>query len=331
MSTTFGQADHHYAVDQAAYFRTYPKPLTEMEKRFARLLERHDTGLKDQVERAFKQWNSIVRGHLRDETALKLTVGDDMQAVPVRVRDGLPKPLADILAGFDERVWSFLLNRGVLEGSGQGLAYLQDEFEWLSAWEPISPSPAQFDEVQNTSLLIGCLLEEIRKLNILEQIRAINQDVLGAYFFRVPEVQLYWMVIGFFAGWLGVPPDALTVSVAAHELAHAYTHLGRDLNREQWDTVAFAQTENAIVEGLAQFYTHVICKKLESRFPAAYHAYEALLSIQSGPYTIHKEWLKDSDAAGEVIRYSMVECRSKRIKDIASFELVRQKHLSELT
>ncbi len=39
--------------------------------------------LKTQVHRAFRQWNLIVRDYMRNETGLRLTVGDDRQGVPV--------------------------------------------------------------------------------------------------------------------------------------------------------------------------------------------------------------------------------------------------------
>jgi hypothetical protein len=91
---------------------------------------------------------------------------------------------------------------------------------------------------------------------------------LGAYFFRVPEVHLYWMVIGLVAGVLGISVESLTVVVAAHELAHAYTHLGRDIDGKRWDTEEFARADLNIVEGIAQFYTEVVSRKLEPRNPA---------------------------------------------------------------
>jgi hypothetical protein len=64
--------------------------------------------------------------------------------------------------------------------------------------------------------------------------------VLGAYFFRIPQIRLYWVVIGIAARTLGVAVEALTIVVLAHELARAYTHLGRDIDNERWDTGHFA-------------------------------------------------------------------------------------------
>jgi len=62
-------------------------------------------------------------------------------------------------------------------------------------------------------------------------------------------------VIGVCAGWLGVPVEELAAVVLAHELAHAYTHLGRDVDGRRWEAQAFRDGEHAPKEGLAQYYT----------------------------------------------------------------------------
>jgi hypothetical protein len=63
-----------------------------------------------------------------------------------------------------------------------------------------------------------------------------------------------------------------------------------------------------------------IDNELESRIPAAFVAYQQLLKLQSGAYTIHTRWVPENQAAGEIIRVSMIEGRSQGIRDIESFE-----------
>jgi hypothetical protein len=55
-------------------------------------------------------------------------------------------------------------------------------------------------------------------------------------------------------------------------------------------TEAFARADLHIAEGIAQFYTEVICRKMQGRFPAADNAHRALLHYQSGPYRVHEAW-----------------------------------------
>ncbi len=204
-----------------------------LERRFEEFLKGHEPGLKGRVERAFKQWNNILRDYLRNETGLRLTVGDDTQAVPVRIDDGLPVSFARFVETVDERTWSLLLNRGLLQEGVRATKFVQRGFEWISKWCGGEPSAAEYDEFRHVFTFLYVLLRRLRGLDFIEKMKAIQEDVLGAYFFRVPEVHLYWMVIGFLSGVLGVSVEALTVVVAAHELAHAYTHLGRDIGRRE--------------------------------------------------------------------------------------------------
>jgi hypothetical protein len=127
------------------------------------------------------------------------------------------------------------------------------------------------------------------------------------------------VVIGITARTLGVSIEALTIVVLAHELAHAYTHLGRDIDNERWKTGHFAGSDLDIVEGLAQFYTKIICTRLRDRMPTALQAYEALLKEQSGPYKAHLKWVESDERGGEIIRVSMIECRSRGITASQNF------------
>ena len=167
------------------------------------------------------------------------------------------------------------------------------------------------------------LLSALQRIEIGKKLGGISEDILRAYFFRVPEVHLYWMVIGLVAGVLGITAESLTVVVATHELAHAYSHLGRDIDGKKWETEAFARADLNIVEGIAQFYTEVVGRKLETRNPAVLPAHQKLTEIQQGPYRVHQEWAKQKSAgkdtllpqAGEIVRATLVQCRSRGVDD----------------
>jgi hypothetical protein len=182
--------------------------------------------------------------------------------------------------------------------------------------------------------LVRELLKELHKIELQKKLSEIHEDVLGAYFFRVPEIYIYWMAIGLVCSTLQVDAESLTVVVVLHELAHAYSHLGRDIDSNRWDVESFARADLRIVEGIAQFYTGAICQKMGERYPAALSAFEALLRIQSGPYLVHKGWMKApgkdtlSPRAGEVVRASMVECQTLGIQDYGEFLLsVEHSHM----
>ena len=179
--------------------------------------------------------------------------------------------------------------------------------------------PAVANDIRRVRETATNWLRKLDERNTVKQVIGIEEDVLGAYFFRIPQIRLYWVVIGITARTLGVAVEALTIVVLAHELAHAYTHLGRDIDNERWDTGHFADSDLDIVEGLAQFYTKVICTRLQDRMPAALQAYEALLKEQSGPYRAHLNWVESDERGGEIVRVSMIECRSRGITASSNF------------
>lgn len=292
---------------------------TELDLFLRKLLEAYQA--RERTDRAFRQWNQIVREHVRAETALKLSVGDEQRSVPVKVVDGLPKPFADAVRSFDdEMVWWLALRLPALKEAGDLLDQIVARFPAiaLALFEGELPFVG-VREVNGTRQLLKQLATWQRAQELLTRIRAINTDVLGAYFFRRREIHLYWMVIGVVARTLGMPTEDLAVVVLAHEMAHAYTHLGRDIDDQEWGTENYARADQFIVEGLAQFYTRAVCKRLESRQPGPKRAFEALLKGQPKAYTCFEGWAKDHPQCGEIVRFAMIDARSRGITAYGEF------------
>jgi hypothetical protein len=291
--------------------------------------------MPERVERAFRQWNLILRDYMRNETALRLSVGEESQTVVVRIVAGVPRPMLEVVRGQEAEVW-LLLHRPLIEKTRDGLtAVLRAWNRPLPTWTPglkLSFTPSE-DETRNTLEYVRRLAELGNELELLKRFAKIDQDILGAYFFRAPRpcIELYWMSIGLFAAAIGVSPEALTVVVATHELAHAYTHLGRDIDSHQWDTRAFARSDIALVEGLAQFYTQVICDQLKPRMPEARVAFDRLLDLQAPAYKAHKGWAKDLPNAGEIVRVSMIQARATRVTYYPHFQDVLDAQAGQLS
>lgn len=316
--TAWGHEGRHYAASAPEASRAAHRFHGEAESRWTRALEQASPGIRESVERSSRQWNTILRDYLRTETALRLTVGGESHSVPVKVVDGMPKCFADVMQEFEGLEW-LLLNRPAVEAAVSGTEFMRNHVDTAHATmaERAGPSDAtEIDRVHQTAKAWLVTLDEARVVN---KIIGVDEDVLGAYFFRIPEIRLYWVVIGITARALGVSADALTIVVLAHELAHAYTHLGRDIDNERWETERFAAADLNIVEGLAQFYTQVICQRLEPRMPAALKAFRALLEKQSGPYKAHCKWVGSDEGGGEIVRVSMIECRSRGITASSEF------------
>ena len=273
--------------------------------------------LKEDVQRTVRRWNQTVRSHLRDETGFRLAHGNSRSSVPVVVSDGIPRPFWE----FADR-WSglapILLRLPLLEKTSEGLRFVAESREIL---DPIIkggnwPDRAELsnDHVLGTQSYVDALIDRVKREEAVDQMTSSPEDVLGCYFFLIPRVHLFWMPIGIISLSLGLSVESVTVVVLAHELAHAYTHLGRDIDGGVWRTKDFANSDLRIVEGLAEHYAEVICKRLEYSLPSAITAFDVLSKKSSPIYTDYKNWLtgKPRKSPGEVMRAAMLAFRQSR-------------------
>ena len=297
-------------------------------RRWIEQLEHYQPDLQQRVKRTIDQWNLIVRDQLRNETALRLNIecksnhaeNKNIQ-IPIKVVDGLPEPLIDVLTRYSEQA-PILLNEKAFTDTAKGLDIAIEQF---SALQTLCPSHLSSIDLGNASGWFQQILEQLKQLDLKQRLRSLDQDILGAYFFNAPRVEIYWAAIGIFAQLYSISIEGLCLVVLAHELAHAYTHRGKDIDGTTWKTEDFGYADLHIVEGLAQFYTKTVCEKLAARFPAALEAYQALLQTQSPVYTEHEQWIKDHPHLKEAVRFSMIQCRSEGIVRYGDFMEVLQR------
>ena len=183
--------------------------------------------------------------------------------VPIRVVGGLPEPLSKRIRA-DDILAVLALNSSLLSGVVDGTKIMETVWGRL---EQQCKGPAQKTEVRHVRESAEEWLPQVERRGIHKVLYDINEDVLGAYFFKIGEIRIYWLAIAIFSALWSVPIEALTFVVLAHELAHAYTHLGYDIDEQDWPTENFASTDVAIVEGLAQFYSEVVCENLKTQLP----------------------------------------------------------------
>jgi hypothetical protein len=119
------------------------------------------------------------------------------------------------------------------------------------------------------------------------------------------------MAHALFAAAFGIRIEDLTLVTLAHELAHAYSHLGRDADGRVWLDPGFGQSDKAVIEGLAQHYAAIVSERLTERANGASGAYRKLLEHQSGPYRAHETWFTASDSQrAEIVRFAMLRARN---------------------
>ena len=102
-----------------------------------------------------------------------------------------------------------------------------------------------------------------------------------------------------------------------HELAHAYTHVGLDSNRSRWED-DFWSCNRAILEGPAQYYTHMTATALkeERGYDRVWTAYDQLTQLQKANgariYVNHLDWV--NTISPEALRQALLDLRRGHIE-----------------
>ena len=289
---------------------------------YADLLRLAGDGCEEAVETAYRRWRQQIREMIRYLTGLKLgnrrDAGGEQFNVPVRMVDGLPAqlqslevetPLSEEESAIEQiGVWGRDLS--ALQTVTERLWPLVLGLQSIRGWE--GRAKDYRNVIERAEAMLKELLAYAQKAELLKKISAIQQDILGIYLSdRFGErIEIYWLVIGATARLLGVEVEGLTITVLAHEMAHAYTHLGVDIDGKRWDP-GFWNCDRGIGEGIAQYYTQKTVEELTRRgYRSPEIAYKRLLSCQSGPYKVHCKWIDDFDYTTEVLRTGLLALRT---------------------
>jgi hypothetical protein len=273
---------------------------------------------EERVKRLVKHANPVVREQIRSETGLRMVDldGAARAGAPVSVVDGFSPAFAGLVAeNPDPVLWALVSGQSRLGRLVDGLNFLLGLWPRLVRWEHL---PEHLGDAAPALERTREAADELQKVviaqKLIEKMKKINEDILGCY--RVEHkksrVEIYWMPIAIVASMLDIPIEDLALVVLAHELAHAYTHLGRDIDGKEWDHRGFFDSDKSVTEGLAQFYAMAVSSKLWQRYPLARSAFDKLLTLQSGPYLAHEDWKELYSGNGsETVRFAMLVARSK--------------------
>lgn len=289
---------------------------------------------EDKVKQARDRFNTRVRDALRRETRLSFHRADDTNVtVPVHVVPGLPEPLQPLdQQSIDDKYRVALLlapYRHSLSSFRDSGRNISKELLPLMAQDPLASLLLNGEEEHLTPAweYADFLIWKLNEFELTNFILAINNDVLGAYHYKVrgaaydepePRIELYWGVIGLVARDLALPVEDLTCVILAHELAHAYTHVGRDADDHWWSSRSFLNSAHELKEGLAQFYTLHVCKHLHETFSGPLRAFQELLPHQPDAYLKHEHW---QESKPEHIRLALLAARrSDNPASIKEFE-----------
>lgn len=209
--------------------------------------------VKDIVMRADSKFTAPICSALQEETGLTLKpagIGWRPQ-----VQDGLPMPhlLGAELVPARMTPHQFAVLDHWIRGC--------HDFEGIEEGWKLDPEEREdlqrvIGNSEGISKFAQHLQGKFMNTSRLREILYYPMDILGAYSSELsqPTVVLYWQAIGLFAAFLRVPDADLAVAVLAHELAHAFVHLGRDSAGQVWPTTEYQTAPRSVQEGLAQYF-----------------------------------------------------------------------------
>jgi len=273
------------------------------------IIQEFEKEYSDIFEVAKTKWNHSIREFHRDATGLKLSRGlGQGRGMNISIRF-LPDKDNEFIKlidkyypdlDFTEYTKIKALYNTMLDAN----QYFQNN-ERSKSFLPLYAYCKKYLEKYNLKELHASLFYEMGR----------SKDVFGCYFFKDSRVELYYIPLIIFSQLHQLPLESLIVVVLAHELAHAYHHIGLDTDGFSWNSMD--KTELEIVEGLAQYYTALFAEEQELTYPNIKSTYLKLLEFQSGPYCVHEDWL--SHAKKEHIKHAFNVTRRNSIKTYQAF------------
>lgn len=300
------------------------------------LLERVDPRVEDSVKKARDSARAAIREALRSECRLSLRGSDDADyrishaQVPISIEPGCPRSLTSM--AFPETldlVVKLMQFRDAISTTARSIGNLPEVNRLLRS-HPSGTTLELADENQLARIKdwTARLLELLDTQDPVKLILNVDDDVLGCYWYdpsisdplasNGARIELYWCVIGLVSRFMGCSVEDLSVVVMTHELAHAYTQLGADIDGRRWASQDFSRADVGLKEGLAQYFTARVLDRLTKRFPGAKSAYQTLLDKQPEIYRLHLPWIEDG-VSPEAVRRAMLEIRRSGGKTLAEF------------
>ena len=306
-----------------------PIRLTELLKQVPRQTE-------SRVKKTREAMRNIIQELLRSECRLQLKVEqpegskDPGVQVPVEITAAYPVSFENIEFPDDHALYLLLSTyRGSLQQTSDGLTGVLELINKLSRTKWADLVAAGSQNARQTAILSDHLLAMLNQQDPLKKILQVDEDILGAYIYEIPalwldehpnkaKIQVYWAVHGLIAQWMPAAVEDIAIGTLAHELAHAYTQLGADIDGHRWPAASFAETESAVKEGLAQYYTHRVLERMNQKWPGALRAFQKMLPSQSKPYRAHEPWVEANKP--EEVRLAMIEFRRSGETKLKEFE-----------
>jgi hypothetical protein len=242
-------------------------------------------GPLNEAKNVYIEYNSLIRAFLREVMGVKLEIRQDEGS-----RGSIQVELLELP---DDPKLSAALNTALsrfdLEQFSRVKA-LRDALKTTSI--DFRKEPEKF---YHYKLLINCE-QYLRKNDVNAWIKEFISrfsnkpfhSPFGVYNIRYRRVALYVKPIYFYCRAKNLNFKTFVIMVLTHELAHGYSHIGLDKDRQSWAKIGSSDLD--IVEGVAQYYTRRFFQKYSNRFSDGLHVFDCLIEDQDDCYKNFLKW-----------------------------------------
>lgn len=269
-------------------------------------IQQNEKKLSNQFERIIKEWNQLIRTFMSKSMGVSLSDNDHgRNFITIRVDFGYEEEIVSIIEkeypklDFEEH---FRLQQLIIIGE-QCIDYFNPHSEreyLLKTIDYARQQVSQFNVNKITEHLFNFLKPK-------------QTDIFGTYFIDKSHIELYVTPIVIFCKMHGLDLDSFIIMVFMHELAHGYSHIGKDKDGYLWEN--FKETDDRLAESLAQYYTDRCIEKYLYKNSNLRISFDYLLERQSEPYKVHKEW----KASFEQVFGAFIEARRNNIFSYSVF------------
>lgn len=178
-------------------------------------------------------------------------------------------------------------------------------------WDNSQPGSVRWAEANERARQTFAESEKVRDYVSTQRGDYVIDNLLGAYFAAQRRIVLYVQMIRYAAAELGVDVDALMTVVYAHETAHAFSHLGRDLSGRMWDGFSLPLADspdlrlNKPHEAMAQFYTFKLLGCVDDK-----RLLEAFVALEKSADGVYRAWRQTEHYSLEAMRQVLIRYRS---------------------
>lgn len=235
---------------------------------------------RERVQKVIKRYEKEVRREVEDLTRLRATYErEDGEKQTLTIKPDLklghptsPDPVTlQAHEALIARLGAWRRHLKAVNDASKALLALNDkEPDLLSQFDYTDPFEEALETVSSIAARLAeeanpeALFKHVRKLAAVGGRASEPKEKAGKGQGYNIEINVYWAMLVYISDVRAIPLENLVIYTLAHEIAHVYVRCGYDASGYPWEEGAYAQTQEALREALADYYALQTLYRLEA-------------------------------------------------------------------